>query len=410
MQVNAARLRANLEQLATFGREADGGITRPALSEADIQARRWYADLARQAGLAVTVDGLFNVTARLGSSGKAAVWSGSHLDSVPHGGMFDGALGAMAALECVRRLREESVPLRHPVAAAAFCDEEGAFHGFLGSKGLAHGWTEPELRAMHNSEGASVIDALARWHVDPARATATTLGPGAVHAFVELHIEQGPVLEDNATNIGIVTGIVGINNGVFTFTGRPDHAGTTPMHLRRDALRGAAAFLDRLPALPGKHGSPTSVATCGQLHVAPGANNVVPSSAVVHVDFRDQDPEALRRLEAAMLDTARECAASHDLGLEYTLESSTAPIAMDAALADISERAARKLGLSTRRMPSGAGHDTQVMAALAPAGMIFVPSRDGRSHSALESTSWDDIANGANVLLNTLLDMANRPS
>lgn len=407
MRVNRERLRADFEQLGEFGREPDGGgVTRPAFSEADVTARRWFADTARQAQLDVSVDALFNVVAGVGEGSAPAVWTGSHLDTVPHGGMFDGAVGAMAALECVRRLREEEMELARPVRAVAFSDEEGAFHGYLGSKGLVRNWSEDEMQQMTNGDGVKLLDALRGHGVQPSKATATALPAQCVHSFVELHIEQGPVLETSGTAIGVVSGIVGVRRGEVRFEGRADHAGTTPMHLRRDAARGAATFLDRLPEFPVRARRAGAVATCGRISLSPAAANVVPARATVQLDFRDVTTEGLDLLEEMIVVEAGACAVRHGLSAEYHRESTTPPARLDQTVAGVIGAAAERLGLATLELPSGAGHDAQVISALAPTGMIFVPSKDGRSHSAWEWTSWDDVASGADVLLETLLDLA----
>lgn len=404
LTVNGARLRADLERLATFGGRPDGSVNRPALSPEDVAARRWFARRAREAGLAARIDGLLNVL--IGDdSPEPAVWTGSHLDTVPDGGKFDGALGAVAALECLRRLREEDIPLARPVRAVAFSDEEGSFLGFLGSKGMAGGLGHVQPYQVYGPDGRTLADALREGGGDITAAD-VALPAGAVRGFIELHIEQGPVLEATSTQIGVVTSIVGISRASVRFEGRPDHAGTTPMDARRDALRGAADLLAALPSLPASVGRPAAVITCGRATTLPGAANVVPATAVLELDFRDETSDGLALLEQAIAGEARACAARHDLTLTYTRESTTPPAQIDPALADLVERCAKRLSLSTRLMPSGAAHDSQVMADVAPTGMIFVPSRDGRSHSFLEATDWDDVVNGANVLLQVLHELA----
>ncbi|MGH3682770.1 MAG: hydantoinase/carbamoylase family amidase, partial [Natronosporangium sp.] len=240
---------------------------------------------------------------------------------------------------------------------------------------------------------------------DPAAATRTAVRPGSVHAFVELHIEQGPILESQQVQIGVVTGIVGLGGGELVFTGRQDHAGTTPMGLRRDPLRGAAELITRLPELAGAV-SGTAVATCGMVDVRPGAGNVVPGTCRLQLDFRDPDRDRLLALEQAIVAAAEQAADRHQLQVSYQRESITDPVALDPRMQDLIESAAGRLGLRTLRMPSGAGHDAQNLATLAPTGMIFVPSVAGRSHSPAELTSWDDVENGGNVLLATVHALA----
>jgi beta-ureidopropionase / N-carbamoyl-L-amino-acid hydrolase len=230
--------------------------------------------------------------------------------------------------------------------------------------------------------------------------------PGALAAFVELHIEQGPELEAAGTAIGVVTAVVGMGRGRLTFAGRADHAGTTPMRLRRDALRGAAALVARLPEALVTADAPEGVATCGVIEVEPGAVNVVPDRAVVHLDFRAHERVLMERIEAAIVDLAETAAAAHDVTATYRRDSFSDPVPLDAGLQAAIEAAAADLGLSSRRLASGAGHDSQRIATLAPTGMLFVPSRDGRSHSPAEHTDWADCEAGANVLLHVLAELA----
>ncbi len=406
MKVNAARLKADLERLAEFGRQPTGAISRTALSEADIQARRWYAEQASAAGLSVHTDAVGNVTAACGNGGEPAVWTGSHLDSVPEGGAFDGALGAMVALECVRCLHEQGVSLQRPVVAVAFSDEEGTFFGYLGSKALA-GMLDPQALAdVTDQHGTTLPDALRRLGTDLSEVPGCALPDGAVHSFIELHIEQGPVLESIGAAIGSVTHIVGVRRGRYRFDGRPDHAGTTPMHLRQDPVRAAAAFLDQLVEVPARAGRPDAVVTCGRVDLRPGAHNVVPAVAEVSLDFRDTSVDGLDLLEERLDRAAHASAARHNVAVSVERESTTDPVDLDPDLCDAISLAAKRRDLTAHRMPSGAGHDAQVMAQIAPVGMLFVPSQDGRSHSRWEQTAWPDIEHGANVLLDTLVAVA----
>lgn len=409
--VNAQRLRDDFERLASFGLRSDGSVDRPAYSANDVAARQWFADRAREAGLAAHTDALLNVVVG-DDANTPAVWTGSHLDTVPRGGKFDGALGAIAALECVRRLHELDLPLTRPVRAVAFADEEGSYHGFLGSKSFVRGIapvTDDGLTALAESRGPddrTLHEAVAAAGGDLGRATTNGIPRESLHSFVELHIEQGPNLEATATDIGIVSHIVGVGRLTVRFDGRPDHAGTTPMYMRRDALLGAAAFIDRLPQIPADIGVPEAVVTCGQIEALPGASNVVPGSALVHLDYRATSMETLTALSEAATRAANATAARHGLLVTCDHESVTPPYEMDARVSDTIRHSAKALSLSAVDMASGAGHDSQVIADVAPTGMIFVPSHNGRSHSRLEHTSWEDVTNGANVLLNALIGLA----
>lgn len=398
--VNIDRLRRDLEQVSRFGATGQpGGVTRTSFSPADQQVRRWLADQADHHGLTMRTDGIGNVFLRLPGGGDSpAVWLGSHLDSVPNGGAFDGALGSLAALEAARRLIEERIPLHRPVEVAVFADEEGSYHHLCGSTALIRNYEPDELATLRGRDGDRLVDALARMGWDPQAATRTAVPPGTVHSYLELHIEQGPVLETRNIQIGVVTGIVGLGGGELVFTGRQDHAGTTPMQLRQDPLRGAAELLTGLPELAAAV-SDAAVATCGIVTAEPGATNVVPGTCRLWLDFRDPDLDRLLELEQAVVAAARRAGDRHQLEVAYHRHSITDPVRLDERMQQLVESAATGLGLSTLRMPSGAGHDAQNMARLAPTGMIFVPSVAGRSHSPAELTTWDDVENGGNVLL-----------
>jgi len=410
LTVRIDRLRRDLEQVSRFGAiDQPGGVTRTSFSPADQQVRGWLADQADHCGLTMRTDGIGNVFLRLpGGGDRPPVWLGSHLDSVPEGGAFDGALGSLAALEAARRLVEEQVPLRRPVEVVVFADEEGNYHHLCGSTGLVRDYPPGELAGLRGRDGDRLVDALALMGWDPQAATRTAVPPGSVHAFLELHIEQGAVLETRGVQIGVVTGIVGLGGGELVFTGRQDHAGTTPMRLRRDPLRGAAELLLRLPEVTAAV-SDAAVATCGIIATEPGATNVVPGVCRLWLDFRDPDRDRLLGLEQAIVAAAEQAAGRHELVVAYRRDSITDPVRLDERMQQLVESAAAGLGLSSLRMPSGAGHDAQNLARLAPTGMVFVPSVAGRSHSPAELTSWDDVENGGNVLLAAVHRLATEP-
>jgi N-carbamoyl-L-amino-acid hydrolase len=258
---------------------------------------------------------------------------------------------------------------------------------------------------MTGRDGDRLVDAITAIGWDPGALAGNRVDPAEVYAFVELHIEQGPNLEASGTDIGVVTSIVGIGGAVAEFRGRADHAGTTPMTRRQDPLRAAAQLIAGLPAITAAV-SDTAVATCGKLVTLPGGANVVPGLVRMLLDFRDPDAGRLARLDRELTAAAHAAAAAHDVTLSWLAEAPVAPVELDPRVRSAIDARARGLGLSAVAMPSGAGHDAQNMATLAPTGMIFVPSRDGRSHSPAEHTDWDDIENGANVLLATLTDLA----
>lgn len=406
LRINLARLRQDLEDLGEIGRTPEGGVWRSSFSEADLEARRWYLQRLQDAGLQHWVDAAGNMYGRVGE-GSPAVIAGSHIDSVPNGGRFDGALGVMAAFECLRTIKDHGVHTKLPIEAVAFTDEEGRFGGFVGSYALIGQMPYEEVMRRRDLRGVPLAEAMHAVGLDPARITEARRDPNDIKAYVELHIEQGPILESLHVPIGVVQGIVAGSRTWITFRGRADHAGTTPMSMRQDAFLGAAEFGLRARDMVLTEGSGTTVGTVGVLELKPGASNIVPESAFLTLDLRDISWDLLQRLLERTRLIAHEVAGKW--GLEVTVERMrvSEPAQMSPHLQAIIDEAAKELGLKTHWMNSGAGHDAQVMAKIAPAGMIFVPSRQGRSHSPAEHTDWDQIENGANVLLHTLLRLAN---
>ncbi len=413
-RVNAERLRADITALGRFGATDRGGVNRTVYSDADLAARAWLADRCTEAGLGFRTDAIGNCFITLPGSDpdRARVWTGSHIDTVPDGGRLDGAFGVLAGLECLRTLAvADDFRPSATIEVVAFADEEGAYASFVGSRALVDGWTVEALSSLTGRDGEPIAAGLARIGSSieaaaavPTIAAAPNAEHGAVAAFVELHIEQGPVLENAGLDIGVVTDIVEVGHGTVTFLGQADHAGTTPMDLRRDATRAAGAFLVGLPSVPAEHGSPAAVATCGMVSVEPGAANIVVEEMRLSLDVRDR-AGGVPSLQDGVADLARRCSADH--GLEHRLEwgSVTPGVALDPGMQQRVADAADRVGASHHRMVSGAGHDAQVMARAVPTGMIFVPSENGRSHSPAESTSLAQLEVGANVLLEVLRDL-----
>ena len=406
LRINLPRLRKDLEELGEIGKTPEGGVWRSSFSESDMEARRWYLARLEEAGLRHWTDAAGNIYARLGD-GSPSVVAGSHLDSVPNGGRFDGALGVMAAFECLCRIKEQGVRTKSPVEAVAFTDEEGRFGGFVGSFAVIGTLPYEEIQRRRDLRGLPLADAMRQVGLDPEKIGEARREPRDIKAYVELHIEQGPLLESLNIPIGVVQGIVAGSRTWITFHGRADHAGTTPMAMRKDALLGAAEFSLRVRDMVLNLGSASTVGTVGALEVKPGGSNIVPESAFLTLDLRDISWDVLQRLLEHVRVLAHEIA--EKWGLEVTVERMrlSEPAQMSPHLQAVIDEVARDLGLKTHRMNSGAGHDAQVMAKITDSGMIFVPSRHGRSHSPAEFTDWDQIENGANVLLNTLLRLAN---
>ena len=405
LRVNLARLKRDLEELGAIGRTPEGGVSRPSWSDADMEARRWLLERIAAAGLETRVDAAGNIFGRW-QPGRPVVMVGSHIDSVPNGGIFDGPLGVLAGLECLRRIKEEGIRLRHPLELVAFTDEEGAFGGFFGSYAFMGVLKAEDIPSIRDSKGLRIIDAMVRHGIDAMQAPAAYRNPKEIRAYVELHIEQGPVLEAQRIPIGVVEAIVGIRRYGVTFRGRADHAGTTPMRDRKDALLGAADLILRGRELVLTEGTEASRVTVGIIQVKPAVGNIVSAEAYLTYELREQSGELLRSLAEKSRALAAKVASARGLevSIETILEIDPVPVAEEVKGAILA--ATDELGLTYLRLPAMAGHDAQVVGRVASAGMIFVPSRDGRSHSPLEFTADEDVERGANVLLLTLLRLA----
>ena len=408
--VDAARLRERLEALSRFGRPAGGafadGVSRVAYSDADVAGRAYVMDLMRAAGLEPRIDPAGNIFARRAGSEAALppILFGSHIDSVPSGGNFDGDLGVLASLGVLESLGAAGIRTRHPLEMAIWSCEEGvAFGKGLAGSRIVAGDVKPEdMSQVWN--GLRRGDAIRKVGGDPDRITEAVRPKGAHHAYLELHIEQGGNLDRDRVPIGIVEGIVAIERSVATITGFANHAGTTPMAERQDALLAAShlaiAVREVVTGEPGRQ-----VGTVGQFDVSPNAANVIPGSVRMTIELRDLSPQKLVAMMDDIRARAREIAANTQTAIEFTQTMRAAPASADGDVQHAIERAGQALGLGTTRLPSGAGHDAQMMAQLGPMGMIFVPSVGGVSHSPKELTRWEDCARGADVLLRTVLEM-----
>ncbi len=405
LRVNFARLKRDLEELGAIGRTPLGGVSRPSFSDADMQARRSLMHRITAAGMEARVDAAGNIFGRW-QLGSPVVLVGSHIDSVPNGGRFDGALGVLAGLECLRRIKEAGTRLRRPLELVAFTDEEGAFGGFFGSYAFTGVLRAEDIPKAKDSKGLPIVDAMAGHGMEAMQALAARRDPGETRAYVELHIEQGPVLEARRIPIGVVDTIVGIHRYGITFRGRADHAGPTPMQDRKDALLGASDLVLKARDLALKAGSSASRITVGIVQLKPGVANIVPAEAYLTYEIREQSAEVLTLLAEKSRTLAGDVARTWGLevSIETILQIDPVPLA-EQVMAAIAA-AASEIGLPHLRMPAMAGHDAQVVGRVAPAGMIFVPSKDGRSHSPLEFTADEDVERGANVLLLTLLKLA----
>lgn len=405
MAVNVGRLCRDLDELGAIGAGPGGGVTRLALSAEDLAARAWLRARMAEAGLSVSTDPAGNTIGRLGPTSGPALVVGSHLDTVPAGGRFDGALGVLAGLEVARALQEQAVRLGHALEVVAFADEEQArfLPGLGGARAMALGIDPEEFGGVCDGSGVALTAALAAAGVDLAAATSARRSSPEIAAYVELHVEQGPRLEEEGVAIGIVAGIVGITRYGVTVTGQANHAGTTAMQRRRDALVGAARLVlevNRAVRAEGEH----MVGTVGRLKVEPGAPNIVPGRVELVIELRCFEQARLERVLGRLRRLARELEAQ-GLGLEWQEARYGSPCPMDPVVRTCIARAATRLGYSCRELWSWAGHDAQFMGRRWPAGMIFVPSRGGVSHSPAEYTSPEDLGRGAEVLYATVVEL-----
>ncbi|MBU23938.1 MAG: Zn-dependent hydrolase [Acidobacteria bacterium] len=399
LRVDAERLRARFDALAAIGATGDGGVHRPALGQDHLRARQWFLDEGRAIGLDTHVDGAGNHSATLacGQAGAPALLLGSHLDSVRHGGRFDGALGVLAALEALQVVKEAGLELDTNLEAIDFTDEEGTHLGFLGSLAVTGALTADELGRP--GSGVEVFQAaLAGAELTDTSILSAARDPKTIAGYLELHIEQGNRLNAAVADIGVVTGIVGLRRQKVTYIGRADHAGTISMTDRLDAGQGAAGLMLAARGMV-MTAFPDSVVNIGVIAFEPGAMNVVPERACLTLEFRAPVAEDLERLGVVLKSLVRAEAKSRNLEAEVEEVDGIQPVQLDQRAQGALAGAATRIGLKQIAMPSGAGHDAQAMARICPAGMIFVPSAGGFSHSAREFTEWDDCVNGANVLL-----------
>lgn len=404
-RINPHRLRGDFDALARIGSTGDGGVHRPALTAAHLEARAWWQSRIESDGLHFEADGAGNHSARLACADPAArtLLIGSHLDSVPYGGRFDGALGVLAAHEVLRSMRESGLSLPFHLEAIDFTDEEGTLVGLLGSRALAGTLTADELAAPRGGREALALG-YRRAGLDDAGVLSARRDPRSLAGFLELHIEQGPRLTAAGVDIGIVTSIVGMGSAELVFSGRVDHAGTTPLGMRRDAGLAAARTIAGATARVAA-GFEDCVINFGRLDLEPGAFNVVPGIATLAAEYRASEASRLVELEALLLDTARECAGGCGVELEIRPRGVIPPSPCSPAVGHAFAAACQRLGLSSVELASGAGHDTMALAAVCPAAMIFVPSTGG-SHSPSEFAEWEACVRGADTLLHAVLQLA----
>ncbi|MFT5254172.1 MAG: N-carbamoyl-L-amino-acid hydrolase [Flavobacteriales bacterium] len=401
LRVNEKRIVNRIAKLAKFGTDANGLSYRVAYTKGDIEARAWFIELMKNAGLNPYIDTAGNIIGK--RKGKnpnlKPIAFGSHIDMVPDGGNYDGTLGSLSALEVIEILNENQYTTAHPLEVIIFANEEGGTIGSMAMVGnlKVDGLQQKSQMGLTQAEGIKVIGG------NPDAISSSMRKKGDLKAFLELHIEQGGILEQENIEIGIVEGIVGIVHWEVTVEGFANHAGTTPMKLRKDALLAAAKFIEQVNeialTIEGNH-----VATVGKINAMPGAYNVIPGKVILGLEIRDLSSEKIEMLFATMEKQAASIAMETKTKISFERQANESkPALADKTLQQIIEKSAKAMGFSTKYMQSGAGHDSQEIALIAPVAMIFVPSVGGISHSPKEFTKSIDIANGANVLLQTIL-------
>jgi N-carbamoyl-L-amino-acid hydrolase len=408
VEINRERFRADFDALSQIGATNNGGVHRPAFSQSHFKARAWFREKVKQAGLSFQTDTAGNHSAILPSKTNTnnTLLLGSHLDSVPNGGRFDGALGVLAALETLRVIVENNIEIPINLEAIDFTDEEGTLVNFLGSFALAG---KLKKDSLDNPRGGlqELDDGLKRAGLDKGDILDARREPKTLAGYLELHVEQGSRLERAGCDIGVVSTIAGISSYHVKFIGREDHAATIPMDDRLDAGLGASAFSLAAHQLVLNH-YPDCYVNVGNVSYEPASFNIVPRTATSSLEFRAPNTGLMHQLRGALLTKAKEAAESHNLGVEIELLGYCSPGTMDEQVQALIVSSSELLGLESMSLQSGPGHDAQAFADLCPTGMVFAPSIDGASHSPREKTAWKDCVNSANVLLQTTLHFISR--
>ena len=405
--INIERLRNDLQTIGNIGFDPETkGINRIGFSKADYEGRQWLMDQFRREGLEPYMDGACNVVCRYGDADKPSVIIGSHTDSVPDGGMFDGTLGVMAGLEVLRTVKDNDIKLDYPLEIVSFSEEEGRFGGMFGVQSFC-GQIDPSwIQSVQDTDGIYLKDEMEALGLNPLDALQACREPESIHAYLELHIEQGPVLDNMKRTIGIVEGITGVFDWTVRLIGEANHSGTTPMGERRDAFLGLCDFAHEFSRIISEDGSDISRLTIGKVELKPGFSHIVPGEVQFSLSGRDLDEDIMHNLASACRKVLSSIAREKNLMFEYEEKSWIPPKYCDPGLVKMLKKQAEKLGHEPHLMPSGAGHDAQFMSDITRAGMIFVPSVGGISHSPKDWTNWHDIERATNLLLHGAVELA----
>lgn len=405
--INIDRIEQDILTISRFGLQEGGrGIYRQGFGKADMEARKWLGREFEKMGMAHHMDGAGNVIGRFGPADKPAIAIGSHLDSVPAAGMFDGVLGVVAGLEVVRTFKDAGIEPEFPIEIIGTSEEEGRFGGMLGAQAMTGHVTREWLETAADENGYALKDAMAEVGLDAYDALHAYRRPEDFRAFLELHIEQGPILEAEKKTIGVVEGISGVFKWNCRLIGKAGHAGTAPMDMRSDAFMGIADFAHEIQRIIDEEGTEKSRITIGHVALKPGFPHTVPGEADFTIVGRDLDNDVMKALANACRRVLSSIARKHKLKFEYEEMSWLKPAYCDEGIVSLIEKKTKELGYSYKVMPSGAGHDVQFFCGHTRAGLIFVPSVGGISHAPDEWTHWSDIERGAQLLFETVLELA----
>ena len=409
--INSKRFEANFNAISEFGALKGGGLTRLAFSKEDLEARKFLINLIEKNGFKLKIDNVGNIFAIYDDGCEAdakPVCVGSHIDSVPNGGFYDGTLGVMAGLEALSSIKEAGIKLKRPLWLINFsCEESSRFKtATIGSKIISGKLSQQRLHELKDEDGISLFEAMSAAGFKPQNLDETLLKENSLHAYLELHIEQGPVLERSAISVGVVSGIAAPIRFEITIQGKADHSGATPMNMRSDALLAASHII--IAANKFAKNKKTAVATVGYAHAKPGVLNVVPGEARLGVDLRDIDKASLEELNLELRNFVDEL--SHELKFSYEIRelSSDEPVKLSEHAINLLEDEAKKLGIKTLTLPSGAGHDAMNLTKLASSvGMLFIPCVDGISHNVKEAINFKDAVAATKILTNALIRLSN---
>ena len=409
--INSKRFEANFNAISEFGALKGGGLTRLAFSKEDLEARKFLINLIEKNGFKLKIDNVGNIFAIYDDGcevGAKPVCVGSHIDSVPNGGFYDGTLGVMAGLEALSSIKEAGIKLKRPLWLINFsCEESSRFKtATIGSKIISGKLSQQRLHELKDEDGISLFEAMSAAGFKPQNLDEAILKENSLHAYLELHIEQGPVLERSAISVGVVSGIAAPIRFEITIQGKADHSGATPMNMRSDALLAASHII--IAANKFAKNKKTAVATVGYVHAKPGVLNVVPGEARLGVDLRDIDKASLEELNLELRNFVGEL--SRELKFSYEIRelSSDEPVKLSEHAINLLEDEAKKLGIKTLTLPSGAGHDAMNLTKLASSvGMLFIPCVDGISHNVKEAINFKDAVAATKILTNALIRLSN---